>query len=78
MRKVFKSLSLSSYLFTRNDNLFNTIRCIVPNILDFKNAQLTKILFYVKENLDNMDNTSILDATIIYLIGTKRFEARLF
>ena len=36
------------------------------------------MLFYVKENLDNMDNTSILDATIIYLIGTKRFEARLF
>ena len=48
-------------------------RCIVPNILDLNNAQLTEILLFGKENLDSITNTSILDATINYFIETKRF-----
>ena len=56
-----------------------TISCIVPNIFDFNNDQLTEILFlYGKGDLDNINNTSILDATINYLIETKRFNAQLF
>ena len=54
--------------------LLNTISCIVPNILDFNNDQLTEILLYGKEDLDNINNTSILDTTINYLIETKRFN----
>ena len=51
--------------------LLNTDRCIAPNILDLNNAQLTEILLYGKENIDIINNTSILDATIKYLIETK-------
>ena len=58
--------------------LLNTISCIVPNIFDPNNDQLTEILLYCKEDLDNINNTSILDATINYLIETKRFNAQLF
>ena len=57
---------------------FNTVNCIVPNIFDFNNDQLTESLLYGKEDLDNINNTSILDATINYLIETKRFNAELF
>ena len=58
--------------------LVNTISCIVPNIFYFNNDQLTEILLYGKGDLDNINNTSILDATINYLIETKRFNAHLF
>ena len=44
--------------------LLNTVRHLDPIILDLNNAQLTEILLYGKKNLDNMNNTSILDATI--------------
>ena len=56
----------------------NTVSCIVPNIFDFNNDQLTEIILYGKEDLVNIDNTSIMDATINYLIETKRFNAELF
>ena len=58
--------------------LLNTVSYIVPNIFDFTNDQLTEILLYGKEDLDNINNTSILDATINYLIKTKRFNVELF
>ena len=58
--------------------LLNTVCCIAPNIFDFNNDQLTEILLYGKEDLDNSYNTSILDVTINYLIETKRFNAQLF
>ena len=67
--------TISHYLFHRPDylqkrkTLLNTISYIVPNIFDFNNNQLTEILLYGKEDLDNI-NTSILDATINYLIET--------
>ena len=56
----------------------NTVSCIVPNIFDFNNDELTEIILYGEEDLVNIDNTSIMDATINYLIETKRFNAELF
>ena len=56
----------------------NTVSCIVPNIFYFNNGQLTEISLYGKEDLDNINNTSILDVTTDYLIETKRFNAELF
>ena len=44
--------------------LLNTVRHLDPIILDLNNTQLTEILLYGEKNLDNMNNTSILDATI--------------
>ena len=70
-------LHCTDYLHERK-TLLNTASCIVPNILNFNNDQLTEILLYGKEDLDNINNTRILDATIKYLIQTKRFNAELF
>ena len=58
--------------------LLNTVSCIIPNTFDFNNDQLTEIILCGKKDLDNINNTSILDATINYLIETKRFNAELF
>ena len=44
--------------------LLNTVRCFVSNISDLNNVQETEILLYGKENLDDINNTSILNATI--------------
>ena len=65
------------YLHERK-TLLNTVSCIVSNTFDFNNDQLTEILLYGKENLDNINNTSILGVTITYLIETKRFNAEHF
>ena len=58
--------------------LLNTVSCIILNISDLNNFQLIDILLYGKEDLDNINNTSILDATINYLIEIKRFDAQFF
>ena len=70
-------LHCPDYLHERK-TLLNTVSCIILNIFYFNNDQLTEILLYGKEDLDNINNTSILDATINYLIETKRFNAELF
>ena len=70
-------LHCPDYLHERK-TLLNTVSCIVPNIFDFNNDQLTEILLYGKEDLDNINNTRIWDATINYLIETKRFNACYF
>ena len=58
--------------------LLKAVRRIDPNILDSNNAQWTKIILHGKENLDNMNNTNILDVTIEYLIETKAVLMRSF
>ena len=58
--------------------LLNTVSCIAPNMFDYNNDQLTEILLYVKQDIDNINNISTLDATINHLIETKRFDAQLF
>ena len=37
----------------------NTVSYVVPNVFNFDNDQLTEILLYDKEDLDNINNTSI-------------------
>ena len=44
--------------------LLNTASCIALDIFVFNNNQLTEILLYNKDDLDNINNTSILGATI--------------
>ena len=58
--------------------LLNIVSCIAPNNSDLNNAQLTEVLLYSKENLDNINSRSTMDATINFLIETKRFDAQLF
>ena len=69
--------STSHYLFYSPDYLqerktfLSTISCIVPNIFYLNNDQLTEILLYGKEDLDNINNTRTLDVTFNYFIETK-------
>ena len=70
-------LHCPDYLYERK-TLLKTVSCIVPNIFNLNNDQLTEIHLHGKEDLDNINNTSILNATINYLIETKRFNAELF
>ena len=58
--------------------LLNTVGRIDPNILDLNNAKLTEILLCGKTFFDKMNNTSMLEATIKYLIETKRFDAQCY
>ena len=56
----------------------NADTCIVSNISDFNDDLLTEIFLYGKEDFKNVNDTSILDVTINYLIETKIFYAQLF
>ena len=69
-------LHCPDYLQERK-TLLNTTS-IAPSILDFNNDRLTEVLLYGKEDLNNINNKSRLDATINYLIESKRFNAQLF
>ena len=73
-----KNSFFSSTVIEWNKTLLNIVSCIVPNIFYFNNDQLTEILFHGKENLDNINNRSILDAIMNYLNETKRSDAQLF
>ena len=69
--KILKLISLPSSLsrlFTRRDDLLS----------DFNDDLLTEIFLYGKEDFKNVNDTSILDVTINYLIETKIFDAQLF
>ena len=46
--------------------LLNSISCIISNISDFNNDQLSEILLHGEENVDSINNTSIFDVTINY------------
>ena len=76
--------NLSHYLFHYPDYLqegmtfLNADTCIVSNISDFNDDLLTEIFLYGKEDFKNVNDTSILDVTINYLIETKIFDAQLF
>ena len=65
---VAKILKLHRITFFTVQTL-NTVRFII---------QVYLFLLYGKENLDNINNTSILNATIKHLTETKRFDAKLF
>ena len=66
-------LHCPDYLYERK-TLLKTVSCIVPNIFNFNNDQLTEIHLHGKEDLNNINNTSIFNGTINYLIETKRFN----
>ena len=56
----------------------NADTCIVSNTSDFNDDLLTEIFLYGKEDFKNVNDTSILNVTINYLIETKIFDAQLF
>ena len=57
--------------------MLNTIKAVDSSILDLHEDQITEILLYGKNLLRKTSNTSILNATINFLICTKRFDESL-
>ena len=55
----------------------NIIGSIDRNILTRSDPQVTETLLYGDSNSNNITNTLILNATIDFLIATKRFDASL-
>ena len=64
--------------FSNERSIFlNTIGSINKNILTRSDSQVTKTLLYSDSNSNSITNTLILNATIDFLIATKRFDASL-
>ena len=58
--------------------LLNTIRNIDMSILQLSDSKFTSVLLFGDNSFDNSKNTFILDATIDYIISTRRFGVPLF
>ena len=58
--------------------LFDKLQSIDANILSKGNSNISKLLLYGDHSFNNEKNTSILTASIDYIILTKRFDAPFF
>ena len=63
--------------FSNKRSTLNIIGSIDRNILTRSDFQVTETLLYGDSNSNNITNTLILNATIDFLIATKRFDASL-
>ena len=57
---------------------FNKLQSIDANILIKDDSNISKLLLYGDHSFNDEKNTSILTASIEYIISTKRFDAPLF
>ena len=62
--------------------LFNTFsivfKVLMRNILSKDDSNISKVLLYGDHSFNDEKNTSILTASVEYIISTKRFDAPLF
>ena len=57
---------------------FNKLQSIDANILSKGDSNISKVLLFGDHSFNDEKNTSILTASIEYIISTKRFYASLF
>ena len=66
-------------LFTNERcNLLNTLHQIDNTLLEVNDSNLVKYLLFGDTTRDDNTNTEILNATIHYVLSTKRFDGPLF
>ena len=76
---IYCTLSSSlSYVVTERLTLLSTIENIDNNLLDLREHVPIKILLFGSNSFDIHANTKILNATIEYILSTKRFDEPLF
>ena len=76
---IYCTLSSSlSYVVTERLTLLSTIENIDNNLLDLREHVSIKILLFGSNSFDIHANTKILNATIEYILSTKRFDEPLF
>ena len=63
---------------TERRTLLSTIGNIDNNLLDLYEPVLIKALLFASNSFDSNANTNVLNATIEYVLSTKRFEEPLF
>ena len=62
-------------LFTnKRSTLFSSLRNLDSKLFDNTDSLLTNILLFGKESLNIDQNTAILNATLEFIISTKRFD----
>ena len=54
--------------------LFNKLQNIDGNILSKDNSNISKLLLFSDESLNDVKNTSVLTGSIEYILSTKRFD----
>ena len=78
---MLNQLSIISFtaLFSQSkDTLVNTISQIDNKLLDSNESNLIQHLLFGDPSKDRETNTEILNATVNYVLTTKRFDERLF
>ena len=66
---------LRCILFTNErSTTFSTLRNLDSKLFDNTDSPLTNILFFGKESLNTNQNTAILNATMEFILSTKRFD----
>ena len=58
--------------------LFNKLQSIDESILSKDNSNISKVLLFADNSFNDAKNTSVLTASIEYIISTKRFDAPLY
>ena len=70
-------LHCSTYI-TEKRTLLSTIENIENNLPDLSELVLIKTLLFDSNSVDTNANANVLNATIEYILSTKRFEEPLF
>ena len=71
-------ISFTALYSQSKDTLLNTISQIDNKLLDSNESNLIQHLFFGDPFKDRETNIEILDATVNYVLTTKRFDERLF
>ena len=83
-------MELSKQLFTtffivpnfsnerQSSKLFNKLRGIDEDILSKHDSNISKVVLFREHSLNDAKNTSVLKASIEYIIPTKRFDTPLY
>ena len=72
------TISFTALNSQSKDTLLNTISQIDNKLLDSNESNLIKHLLFGDPSKDAETNTEILNATVNYVLTTKRFDERLF
>ena len=58
--------------------LFNKLQSIDENILSKDDSNISKVLHFGDDSFNDVKNTSVLTASIEYILSTKRFDVPLY
>ena len=64
--------------FIFSSTIFSTLRNLYSKLFDNIDSLLTNILLFGKGSLNTDQNTAILNATMEFILSTKRFDEPLF